>query len=352
MICGGLAGLTVDLALYPLDTLKTRLQAPEGFLASGGFRGIYRGMQSVALGSAPGSAAFFLAYEQSAPYLSHLVGATNVRTIAGTDYQIPATSPIGHMLAAMVGEVSACTIRVPTDYLKMKLQTNVHPSLSTAFKTAMLTPRVLYNGFGTTLVREIPFSVIQFPLYEFLKRKFHDKRFVHAQNTLNLSKKDSLEYAKLSPLFSSIIGAFCGFVAAGFTTPLDVVRTRIMLGTDPYGNHYTNNPISTMKRIFDEGCRYEKGFLMKLGQQGSFAADKKLSPELIQQYLTDTKTHPGLEVGDRVKYSKGGVKVLFKGVVPRTMWISIGGCVYFGAFEGAKSIAAKATGGYYQDKYD
>ena len=40
LISGGIAGTTVDVALYPLDTIKTRLQSPQGFLKSGGFNGI------------------------------------------------------------------------------------------------------------------------------------------------------------------------------------------------------------------------------------------------------------------------------------------------------------------------
>jgi len=51
---GSLAGFAVDIVLYPLDTIKTRLQSSAGFRHSGGFRGIYRGLGSVAVGSVPG----------------------------------------------------------------------------------------------------------------------------------------------------------------------------------------------------------------------------------------------------------------------------------------------------------
>ena len=51
---GSLAGFSVDIVLYPLDTIKTRLQSSAGFRHSGGFRGIYRGLGSVAVGSVPG----------------------------------------------------------------------------------------------------------------------------------------------------------------------------------------------------------------------------------------------------------------------------------------------------------
>lgn len=51
---GGAAGLAVDIALFPLDTIKTRLQSKQGFKAAGGFRGVYSGIGPVVLGSAPG----------------------------------------------------------------------------------------------------------------------------------------------------------------------------------------------------------------------------------------------------------------------------------------------------------
>ena len=53
LIAGGAAGTAVDVALFPLDTVKTRLQDPRGFRAAGGFAGIYRGLLSATLGSAP-----------------------------------------------------------------------------------------------------------------------------------------------------------------------------------------------------------------------------------------------------------------------------------------------------------
>ena len=61
LIAGGAAGTTVDIALYPLDALKTRLQSPKGFWGAGGFSGIYRGVLATALGASPGSAMFFSA---------------------------------------------------------------------------------------------------------------------------------------------------------------------------------------------------------------------------------------------------------------------------------------------------
>ena len=35
LLSGAVAGFTVDVSLYPLDTIKTRLQSKEGFLKAG-----------------------------------------------------------------------------------------------------------------------------------------------------------------------------------------------------------------------------------------------------------------------------------------------------------------------------
>lgn len=46
--------MAVDLLFFPIDTIKTRLQSPQGFAKAGAFRGIYKGVGSVGVGSAPG----------------------------------------------------------------------------------------------------------------------------------------------------------------------------------------------------------------------------------------------------------------------------------------------------------
>ncbi|XP_061252434.1 mitochondrial S-adenosylmethionine carrier protein isoform X6 [Bos javanicus] len=91
LVAGGVAGVSVDLILFPLDTIKTRLQSPQGFYKAGGFCGVYAGVPSTAIGSFPNAAAFFVTYEY-------------VKWILHTDsssYFMPVT----HMLAASVGEV-------------------------------------------------------------------------------------------------------------------------------------------------------------------------------------------------------------------------------------------------------
>ena len=50
---GSVGGICTDIVLFPLDTIKTRAQSQLGFQKSGGYSGLFRGVGSAALGSAP-----------------------------------------------------------------------------------------------------------------------------------------------------------------------------------------------------------------------------------------------------------------------------------------------------------
>ncbi|XP_048715458.1 mitochondrial S-adenosylmethionine carrier protein isoform X2 [Caretta caretta] len=184
LTAGGIAGMCVDLILFPLDTIKTRLQSPQGFKKAGGFREIYAGVPSVAVGSFPNAAAFFVTYEF-------------VKSVLATVTPLY-LSPVTHMAAASFGEVVACLIRVPSEVVKQRAQ--VSPSSST------------FQVLSNTLYQEIPFSLVQFPVWEALKDLWSWKQghVVHSWQ-------------------SATCGAFAGGFAAVITTPLDVAKTRIML---------------------------------------------------------------------------------------------------------------------------
>lgn len=110
---------------------------------------------------------------------------------------------------------AACLIRVPTEVVKSRQQTSAYGRISSvaAFKQVLATDGIagLYRGFGSTIFREIPFTCIQFPLYEYVKH--------------------SMAGARKEPTWWQAAGAgtVAGSIAAGMTTPLDVIKTRVML---------------------------------------------------------------------------------------------------------------------------
>lgn len=86
----------------------------------------------------------------------------------------PLPPPVIHMSAAGVGELVACLIRVPTDVVKQRYQAKMiqTKSLSEAIITIYKQDGLLrgfYTGYFSTILRELPFSFIQFPIYEWMK---------------------------------------------------------------------------------------------------------------------------------------------------------------------------------------
>lgn len=130
--------------------------------------------------------------------------------------------------------------------------------------------RGVYRGFGSTIFREIPFSLIQFPLWEYFKECW--------------TPTTGLE---LTPYYVALCGAFSGGIAAGVTTPLDVIKTRIMLAEQKHSKNITIS--SVLKSV----------------------------------------------------YRDQGFRGLFAGVVPRVTWITLGGAVFFGFYDFATRLALK-----------
>ncbi|KAG5496069.1 hypothetical protein JKF63_02367 [Porcisia hertigi] len=300
LVAGACAGLFVDLSLYPIDTIKTRIQSKEGFLASGGFKNVHRGLSAMAVGSVPGGAAFFFGYDTAKR--SFLSLATLDCAASGIDSASAPMTPsvmACQAAAAMCGESFACCIRVPVEMVKQQMQAGHYSTITSALRgvtnsTAMPVvvpgdaaagrspPPIrlsglhhLFRGMPIMLMRELPFSVIQMTLYEFLKTKMH-------------SSKD--------PPFASISLAFCGAFSGGcaafLTTPLDVLKTRIML----------------FRRTHEQ---------------------QKVS---IKYVLDDLMREPA-RPGDRFGYAQR----FFRGASTRVAWISLGGSIFFGTYEFVKA---------------
>ncbi|KAL7806255.1 mitochondrial carrier domain-containing protein [Trichoderma aethiopicum] len=280
LLAGALAGTTVDLSLFPLDTLKTRLQSSAGFFPSGGFSGIYRGIGSALVGSAPGAAFFFCTYETTKSFLSSRLRSSsshdNSENVTANAW-VPADI-LTHMLASSLGEIAACSVRVPTEVVKQRAQAGHHGGSSARALAHILSSgleaggrrslpavwRELYRGWGITVFREVPFTVIQFPLWEAMKAWGRRRRGDGGGSKGDVSAGESALY-----------GSLAGAVAAAATTPLDVLKTRVMLSKERV----------SVADVFRRMAREE------------------------------------------------GVRPFFAGIAPRVTWISIGGAIFLGSYQ-------------------
>jgi solute carrier family 25 S-adenosylmethionine transporter 26 len=139
-----------------------------------------------------------------------------------------------HMLSAIVGEASQVLVRNPFELVKQNMQlgkyTSVMEAINDIFKNGGI--KGLYRGYLVTVMREVPFGLIQYPLYEICKKKFVGKDF------------------RLIDI--CISGAIAGGVSAFLTCPIDVIKTRIMTSNNK--ENYFSRFLPTFKSIYnDEG---------------------------------------------------------------------------------------------------
>ncbi len=140
VLAGGLSGISVDLLLFPLDTLKTRLQVRSGTpLPPFSVRVFYRGLTSSMLSSFPCAAAFWLVYKSTEQRL---------RT-GGPGGASPLAFALAPMLASSCAEAFVCAIRTPFDIVKQQLQAGHHSTTANAVRAIVQTSglRGLYTGF-------------------------------------------------------------------------------------------------------------------------------------------------------------------------------------------------------------
>ncbi|XP_010526619.1 PREDICTED: S-adenosylmethionine carrier 1, chloroplastic/mitochondrial [Tarenaya hassleriana] len=256
VIAGGTAGVVVETALYPIDTIKTRLQAARG----GGkivLKGLYSGLAGNIAGVLPASALFVGVYEPTKQKLlktfpEHL-------------------NAVAHLTAGAIGGFAASLIRVPTEVVKQRMQTGQFTSAPDAVRLIASKEgfRGLYAGYGSFLLRDLPFDAIQFCIYEQLRLGY--KRA--AQRELNDPE-------------NAVIGAFAGALTGAITTPLDVIKTRLMV-------------------------------------QGS------------------TKQYRGIFDCVQTIAKEEGASAFLKGIGPRVLWIGIGGSIFFGVLESTKRALAQ-----------
>ncbi|KAG5525344.1 hypothetical protein RHGRI_031874 [Rhododendron griersonianum] len=202
-IAGGVAGVVVETALYPIDTIKTRLQAELLYsvhMVCGITSARELTLENTNFPSVWASAVFVGVYEP-----------TKQKLLKSFPDNL---SALAHLTAGAIGGAASSIIRVPTEVVKQRMQTGQFASAADAVRCIVFKEgfKGLYAGYGSFLLRDLPFDAIQFCIYEQLRIGY------------KLAARRELKDPE-----NAIIGAFAGAITGAITTPLDVIKTRLMV---------------------------------------------------------------------------------------------------------------------------
>ena len=230
------------------------------------------------------------------------------------------------MIAGFLADLAASVVYVPSEVLKTRLQlqgryNNPFFSSGYNYRSTLDAARTiiryeglsaLFYGYKATILRDLPFSAVQFALYE------QEQKWA----------KTLVESRDIGLSLEILTGATAGGMAGVITCPLDVVKTRIQTQVNPLAE--ATNPIPTKTSAVRQ---------RPVGSVPAAAPEYVASPSqstsskrFISTSSPNTSVRkPGsatldtssVVTGIKVIYKTEGVAGLFRGVGPRLVWTSV-----------------------------
>ena len=316
-LAGGAASrITKEIVLHPIDTVKTRVQVKlnqkkkkeNGEVKVESENGIYNEIQSLfgdrtlynnlyvglvaaLVGGLPSGALFF--------------GVKDVTKQLSRDIfpEVLASSKVFVTLfSVLVANIPYWLIRAPSEIVKTRQQAGINSTKNRnsveVFQNIIKEEGIikgLYSGYTSNIVYAYPVDAIKFLTYEFIKQSWKDWK--QEQMILHISVGViASTSAQLSPLEAAFAGSVASCIAQVLTTPLDVIRTRIMtddsLTIDGGANQakkYSSVKDTLDKIIEEEGIeklfsgsipRFVRAFVSGAAQFGSY--------EFVKLFLSST----------------------------------------------------------------
>lgn len=220
---GAFAGIMEHTVMYPIDSIKTRMQMlAEGqpvnrsvissisrISSSEGAYALWRGVSSVVLGAGPAHAVYFSVFEATKTMLvNRWTNTTSTKIV--TDE----THPWIASAAGIAATVASDALMTPFDVLKQRMQ--LAPEKSSSVKLLQTAGHIyrhegasaFFISYPTTLFTNIPFAALNFGFYEY------------SSSLLNPENK-------YNPYYHCISGGIAGGIAAALTNPLDCIKTAL-----------------------------------------------------------------------------------------------------------------------------
>ncbi|KAL7482299.1 hypothetical protein ACHAW6_007970 [Cyclotella cf. meneghiniana] len=202
VIAGGTARALAQALLYPVDALRTLAQTRDGrTLADVGVQALLRGCAQTS------SFALFTGAIQFGVF-----GMVNPH--------------YGPLVASACGAAGSCVVSVPQEVIKQRLVTGVYGSFREAASTIWKNEGLFgfYHSWKPTVSRNVPFVVATFTCRDILRSRL--KIMKHQPN--KKSRSLSSHKVGISTLENLGIGIASALLAAFFTQPIDVIKTRMM----------------------------------------------------------------------------------------------------------------------------
>ncbi|CAH2275022.1 mitoferrin-1 isoform X1 [Pelobates cultripes] len=212
MLAGAVAGVLEHTVMYPVDSVKTRMQslqpdpnakykgvgeALKRMIRTEGLLTPLRGINVTMLGAGPAHALYFACYEK-------------MKTSIGSMINHAGNSHVANGVAGSLATLLHDAVMNPAEVVKQRMQMYNSPyrNMLDCIRTVGRTEGVgaFYRSYTTQLTMNIPFQAIHFITYEFTQESLNPQRQYH-------------------PGTHIVSGAIAGAVAAAATTPLDVCKT-------------------------------------------------------------------------------------------------------------------------------
>lgn len=236
-----------------------------------------------------------------------------------------------HAGASSLAELVSCAILTPAEVIKQNAQmvtagSSTNATIQTLSKFRS-NPSALWRGYTALAGRNLPFTAMQFPMFERLKvaiREYRDRR--------GLTTGTIVESGCITALSAGSAGA----VAAIITTPIDVVKTRIMLSA---GDDAPKEAPQSQSKSGKAGLVDAFGKSVESPKESVKSAARSLNPMTAKQKGRKSSWQIGQEI-----MQEKGIKGLWRGGALRGVWTFVGAGLYLGAYESGRVYLAARRG--------
>ncbi|KAK6455431.1 mitochondrial aspartate/glutamate carrier protein Aralar/Citrin [Scheffersomyces xylosifermentans] len=300
---GSIAGCIGATVVYPIDMVKTRMQAQKHkalydnsidcfkkIVRNEGVKGLYSGLGAQLVGVAPEKAIKLTVND-----LVRRIGTNEDTGTITMGWEILAGSSAGACQVIFTNPLEIVKIRLQMQGNAKVLKAGEipHKHLSASQIVKQLGLKGLYKGASACLLRDVPFSAIYFPTYANLKK------LMFGFDPSDPAKKNH----RLSTWQLLVSGALAGAPAAFFTTPADVIKTRLQVESKQHDVKYRSIAHAGRIILKEEGISaFFKGSLARVFRSSPQFGFTLASYELLQNLFP---LHPPLTKDSNFKAISG-----------------------------------------------